>query len=658
MLIRRLSIIRSRIWLLVVLLSLLATGTGFAVSEYQPPVKRPIPNAVNGVLDLSEWDKYRTPIFTVQGEWRYFESELLEPYQLREALQRPDPQYREVPDLWNDDGDYYKLISQGYGTYILNITGFNEDRSDLAFLFNQICTSANVYISDIETEQVNSLQSLGSPGETQEETVPHVQSMIVPLLSTGNTSYQLVVQVANFHYRSGGICSDVQFGQLTNIQSLQNRHFTSVVLVVGLLLGIAIYNLGFSLQNSSERSSWWLFVNCLAGAVYIATAGALLEIFRPTPSEWLFDLHFKVQYASLLVLGPSAYMFLIATFKRRPDQRTVNVQRIIIGAFGAFILFFSPSDFTFFAPFIIAFFITNVIAALQITWQAYRYREPGALWLIVGISLIVAAVLFNIIFTPYLEESSFALQFSIIFFIFLQSQFIGLRFASALGDARYLSEKLQHEVERKTIDLQAQHRELLHMKDTLEQKNQLLEEMSVTDSLTKLYNGMYFDLQLEREWARNWREQLPLSFVLFDIDGFKVLNKEHGHIGGDMCLQEMARVLEAHCRRASDCVSRYEGVKFAVLLSNTDTDGAMYVAEQIRKQTESLRIQFGKAEMKFTVSGGIHTIVPTGENKCGVLFKSAEIALFQSKKTGKNKITIYDPEFNDGKDVCDSSESP
>src|SRR5690606_27745810 len=104
----------------------------------------------------------------------------------------------------------------------------------------------------------------------------------------------------------------------------------------------------------------------------------------------------------------------------------------------------------------------------------------------------------------------------------------------------------------------------------LEQAYATLQQISITDGLTKTFNRRHFDEVIEKQYRRALRERVPLSVLLLDIDHFKGVNDRHGHPFGDLCLQTVARRIQDCVRRPLDFVARYGGEEFVILLPNED----------------------------------------------------------------------------------------
>ena len=121
--------------------------------------------------------------------------------------------------------------------------------------------------------------------------------------------------------------------------------------------------------------------------------------------------------------------------------------------------------------------------------------------------------------------------------------------------------------------------------------NEKLNLISLQDGLTNIANRRYFNGFLERELQRAKREQKSIAFILLDVDYFKLYNDTYGHFAGDQCLKSIAGALQGSVKRATDLVSRYGGEEFAVILPDTDQDGALIVGKRILARIKALNIQ-------------------------------------------------------------------
>lgn len=172
----------------------------------------------------------------------------------------------------------------------------------------------------------------------------------------------------------------------------------------------------------------------------------------------------------------------------------------------------------------------------------------------------------------------------------------------------------------------------------LRQQHERAEEEAITDELTGLSNHRRFRQILAKEVERAKRFDRPLSVVMLDLDDFKGINDNHGHLQGDMVLREVGRVLRAESREVDE-PARYGGEEFAIALPETRIDGAMEVGERIRRRLDALRIPLdGEAEGELTIRASVGVAgSPEQPPDVRALVKAADQALYRAKQQGKNR---------------------
>ena len=179
--------------------------------------------------------------------------------------------------------------------------------------------------------------------------------------------------------------------------------------------------------------------------------------------------------------------------------------------------------------------------------------------------------------------------------------------------------------------------------DELAEKNQLLEQQSQRDTLSGTYNRAYFDRQMRSEIKRSRREQRPLALVLLDIDHFKQVNDNYGHLAGDQVIRQVCNLIQTQLKRPGDKLCRYGGEEFALILPNTHIEGANQLAEQIRQQLElnSLRLTELASPLQLTLSAGCYANVPGTECDNDEFIRFADSALYRAKQNGRNQVQCY-----------------
>ncbi len=169
-----------------------------------------------------------------------------------------------------------------------------------------------------------------------------------------------------------------------------------------------------------------------------------------------------------------------------------------------------------------------------------------------------------------------------------------------------------------------------------EYQEQLL-EMAMRDSLTGLYNHALIVDLLEKEIYNSKRKNRPLTFVMADIDHFKNINDNFGHIAGDAVLVSTSRLLENTLRKG-DYLGRYGGEEFALILSGLEQENAFPLCDRLRLLVEGGVVPFDDKNIRVTISMGAIYIDPGKEISAAAAVQEADAALYRAKEEGRNKV--------------------
>lgn len=181
---------------------------------------------------------------------------------------------------------------------------------------------------------------------------------------------------------------------------------------------------------------------------------------------------------------------------------------------------------------------------------------------------------------------------------------------------------------------------LAEANEALTQANIQLEVMSRTDGLLGIANRQCLNERLDQEWRRAKRERTPLALLMLDADYFKRYNDTYGHQAGDHCLQAIAQSALSALHRPADLLARYGGEEMAILLPNTELEGACTVAANIAAQVSAMHIPHGASPVAdhVTVSIGVTSMIPDQAAPLDRLIAAADRALYQAKEGGRNQI--------------------
>lgn len=360
-------------------------------------------------------------------------------------------------------------------------------------------------------------------------------------------------------------------------------------------------------------------------------------------------------------------------------QRSRNM--VVAGLISACIyILFLLNDYSFRPD---AFTIALVLRAgvmlsigLPILWWVYRGVSPLLREVLMSITVITAMVISCIIFAASNTPYSYLDVFSFGLILVVGNVVYSLRFGYALASSLLsvvimvyfvsVYEPMPMEVKRLAIftlcakavftliaNYRLEHSERVSYLLLLKEKcragdmirnNAALEKLSLTDPLTDLANRRQFDHVFKHYWSQAANRDFPLGLMVIDIDHFKAYNDFYGHLQGDQCLRQVAATLQANSRH-SDKVVRFGGEEFVVLMTDVDEHHICQAAERLRLSIEVLGIPHeGRSKTDcLTVSIGAALIQPTEALEPLQLFSSADQALYEAKRRGRNCCHVVMP---------------
>ncbi len=206
-----------------------------------------------------------------------------------------------------------------------------------------------------------------------------------------------------------------------------------------------------------------------------------------------------------------------------------------------------------------------------------------------------------------------------------------------------VQERLAREAQEHALALQRQDNERLEQRvqertAELEALNDKLQELTIRDSLTGLYNRRYLDMKAEEEYKRAQRDRNALAVLVMDLDNFKQINDKYGHQFGDECLIATAKVLGDNVQRTSDTVARYGGEEFVAILPGASKEKARYLAEMVRLNIMAIEMNFEGQRVPLSMSIGFVSTKPKEVGRYETLIKQADEALYQAKAEGRNRV--------------------
>ncbi|MGL4612689.1 MAG: sensor domain-containing diguanylate cyclase [Shewanella sp.] len=305
-----------------------------------------------------------------------------------------------------------------------------------------------------------------------------------------------------------------------------------------------------------------------------------------------------------------------------------------------------------------------VILMLLATIQASKGHKLARLYILGWVTMLIGGCLSSLLYLNVIDltiNPQTPIMLGLNFEIILMSLVLAIRYnderkaklrvqKEALAQAQKIrsareetlkleaktNEKLEKMVQERTLELEITLREL-------NEANQKLTEQSTIDSLTGVKNRSAFDRRLLAESRISRRQETPLALLMLDIDRFKSINDQFGHLAGDQALIKIAHTLQQHLKRPTDLVSRFGGEEFAIILPNTTVEGAAQVAQSIRNAVTAIYFEWEGKSIPLTVSIGVSAAIANDEQHGNELLQQADKALYQAKNNGRNQVKLYAP---------------
>jgi len=277
--------------------------------------------------------------------------------------------------------------------------------------------------------------------------------------------------------------------------------------------------------------------------------------------------------------------------------------------------------------------LSSISYILFVSVILFKQKNPYIKSLTIGLLPLIICitydVLFHNIFTLTTINDTYFSFLGIPGFLIVIAFTLSSKYVHLQNEVEHLNENLEHKVSERT-------QELTIANNKVEETNRQLLIMSQTDSLTGLYNRRYFMDLFTVEFERALRYENDLSFIILDIDHFKSINDTHGHQAGDEVLKKTAEMVKSNLR-TSDCICRYGGEEFCMLLPQTNLDRAIIIAEKLRRTVSEAFFPVNGSTITLTASFGV-THFRKEDKLFTDLIERADKALYEAKNNGRNRV--------------------
>ena len=409
---------------------------------------------------------------------------------------------------------------------------------------------------------------------------------------------------------------------------------------LGIIAAMALYNLFLFVIVRHSTYFWYVLTVVFTGLVQLNFNGVLFQWLWPNAPG--INRYFTIPVICFALF--SAIIFAIRFLNIRSySLRSYRFLQWILAAISASFVF------TLFGSYQTGIVLVSAIAAVVtpavwfigfLVWR--KGQVLGGFYVLAWTPLLIGHLILAVsklgimprsFLTEFMPQIGVALEVVLLSF--------------ALAYRINLERRKRHEAQEQALAIQQQANLTLEMRvqartDELERANEQLKAISLTDGLTHVANRRRFDEKLNDEWRRAQRHGHPLSLLMLDIDHFKRVNDELGHLVGDDCLTAVAALCVAEVQRSGDLLARYGGEEFSILLPATPEEGAVRVAEKVRQAVARSPVYSGErvAPVSLTISVGVASLVPGPGVEPQELIRQADEALYAAKESGRNRVMV------------------
>ncbi len=599
----------------------------------------------DSVMDLSEWDFVSGGPARLDGKWDFYFNQLLKPEDFHD-LKRNNGTLQDVPKSWDNyvTGSGSRASADGFATYRIRLL-MPQTNGIMAMKISSISTAYNLWIDG------KLLSSSGVVSETKKDSF----SKSVPKLiffDLQDQEVDILIQASSYSYIDSGITKSIIIGIPSDLLRMEDVNKYLVIFFATIIMAISFYHFIIYFFRLKDKSILFLGVASFLLFIYIllGMGGYISDLFPK------LSLQFEQKILIVVLMGslPLIMLFYYYFFGRKMSKKINKTTRYVTFISMMLLLVLPFSRYNPIWPLFVIFILFNISYLFYFLIRKIRDKKENVLILFIGISILSFSLLYDISIGLIGFENFRILPIGISIFLFFNALAIAKKTARTIRDVEILSGDLEEMnmqmaegynliekiVEERTNQLKNAKENLELVNIELQKDKNLLRRIAVTDGLTKLYNHRFLINSLIKEINRADRYSRKLSIIMMDIDYFKKINDNFGHLFGDTVLKKVSAIIKENIRKV-DIAGRYGGEEFLIILPETNILPAFCLAERVRKGVEAYdwNVLFdSKDKISITISGGVAEM---DEENYIALLKKADNMLYLAKDNGRNRIEGY-----------------
>ncbi len=511
----------------------------------------PSPKAVDGVLDLSQWDFQTQGNVHLSGQWEFYWKQLLDPKAFLNEKAPTKTGMIDVPSFWNGlEVRGNKLKGAGYATLRLKIY-LPPGVKKLAVRLEDQATAYRLWVNG------HPMPGNGVVAQNREESVPQYMVRISSFPVVSNT-LELVLQISNYSLNLGGPYRSILLGTKAQVEYYQSCLWAIDLIPLGILFAIGIYHIVFFILHKKDISLLYFGLICLLLATRIlfwGTQGKFITILFPNFS---WELAYKIEPLSWYLVVPLLLMFGAELF---PDEKSMKTLRFtqIVAAMATIIVLICPARISnlIVIPYEV-FAVLNIIFMMQILIPAVIKKRENAVLIISGVIIFFLSAINELLNEYYVIRSGYLIHIGMVAMILVHAFVLARRFSRAFETIEFFSIKLKQKNEALSCSLDRERKSYLALKDNVRLKAELKDQKQKEQEAY---------LKAEKEALEKLRYQLNPHFL------FNALASIRGAVGLDADLaRDMITRLSEFCR-----LTLNQGCKWLVTIEESIAINRLYL---------------------------------------------------------------------------------
>lgn len=396
----------------------------FVIQSCKSSISRPI--AHKGIIDLRSWDFDKDGSINLNGEWEFYWEQFI-----NDSIPTSNPNYIEVPSLWNDESiGETKISGTGYASYkLVLLVNTNET---LALKYKNSATSCNIFIDGV------SVFEAGKPGRTKVETIPSYKPGVVSFIPKSDR-VELVLHLANFHHYKGGQWEPLRLGQQRRLYSKRNQYLFADIFLIGCILIVCFLQLVVYITHRKEKPSLYFGFFALFISARFWVSGEF-SIYQVGDFKWEYLV--RADYLSFYVAILFFALYICEVYKKYFNRLGRNIVLLISSCFALSVVVFPTEVFTHGMIYFQIFLILICLYATYYLIVATKNKHNGADYFLAGFILLFIFAIHDILNENEVLHSVNLSSAGLTLFIISQAAFLASKILTSLQENTELSARL------------------------------------------------------------------------------------------------------------------------------------------------------------------------------------------------------------------------